>query len=68
MTTARFPGPSAFSVGAGLDDPSQAPLAQKLGLRLVRFGVAWPAGATTPDPGLVTALAGVPIGLASSSS
>ncbi len=28
----------------------------RLGLRLVRFGVAWPAGATAPDPGLVAAL------------
>jgi hypothetical protein len=57
------PGQPAFAVGAGIDDPSQAGLAQQLGLRLVRYGVAWPAGATAPDPGLVSALAGVPAGL-----
>ena len=55
--------PPSFAVGAGLDDPSQAATAQKLGLRLVRFGVAWPAGATAPDPGLVAALQRVPAGL-----
>ncbi|HEX3805434.1 MAG TPA: D-glucuronyl C5-epimerase family protein, partial [Gaiellaceae bacterium] len=57
------PGQSAFTVGAGLSDPSQAPLAQQLGLRLVRVGVAWPAAAAAPDPNLVAALAGVPAGL-----
>ena len=57
------PGPPAFTVGAALDSPAQAAIAQRLGLRLVRFGVAWPAGATAPDPGLVTALASLPSGL-----
>ena len=57
------PPPPSAVVGAGLDDPSQAATAQKLGLRLVRFGVAWPAGAAAPDPGLVAALQRVPPGL-----
>ena len=55
--------PPPLVVGAALDDPAQAPLAQKLGLRVVRVGVAWPAGATVPDPGLVTALQRIPAGL-----
>jgi hypothetical protein len=49
-----------LAVGAALDDPSQAATAQKLGLRIVRLGVAWPAGAASPDPGLVAALQRVP--------
>ena len=53
-------GTPSFVVGAALDDPAQSSLAQGLGLRLVRVGVAWPAGATAPDPGLVAALAKVP--------
>jgi D-glucuronyl C5-epimerase C-terminus len=53
-------GPATFLVGAALDDPSQSGLAQSLGLRLVRIGVAWPVGATAPDPSLVAALAKVP--------
>jgi hypothetical protein len=47
-------------IGAALDDPSQSPLAQKLGLRVVRLGVAWPAGAAVPDPGLIAAVQRVP--------
>ena len=43
------PTPS-LAVGAALDDPSQAALAQKLGLRVVRMGVAWPAGLPRPRP------------------
>ena len=35
----------------------------KLGLRLVRFGVVWPAGAAVPDPALVAALQSVPPGV-----
>ena len=57
------PGQPAFAVGAGLDDPSQLSLVQALGLRLVRFGVAWPAASTVPDPGLVGALASMPASL-----
>jgi hypothetical protein len=51
------------AVGAALDDPSQAALAQKLGLRVVRMGVAWPAGSPAPDPSLVAALQRVPAGV-----
>ena len=57
---AIVPRTGTVLVGAGLDDPSQAASAQKLGLKLVRFGVAWPAGASAPDPGLVAALQRVP--------
>ena len=53
-------GQTGFLVGAGLDDPSQAPLAQTLGLWGVRIGIAWPAGATAPDPGLVSTLQRLP--------
>jgi hypothetical protein len=58
---APTPQPS-FVVGAGLDAPAQGLLARQLGLGVVRMGVAWPAGATTPDPGLVQALQRVPAG------
>jgi hypothetical protein len=57
------PGQPVFSVGAAVDDPSQGVLAQRLGLRLVRIGVAWPAGAVAPDPGLVTAFGSLPVGV-----
>ena len=50
----------SFAVGAGLDDPSQGPLAQKAGLHLVRLGITWPAGATAPDPTAIAALAQLP--------
>jgi len=50
-------------IGAALDDPSQGPLAQKLGLRAVRLGIAWPPGATVPDPSVIAALQRVPAGL-----
>jgi hypothetical protein len=49
-----------FAVGAGLDDPSQAPLAAKLGLQTVRLTVAWPGDGSPPDPATVTALAALP--------
>jgi D-glucuronyl C5-epimerase-like protein len=55
--------PPSFAVGAGLDDPSQGTAAQQLGLRLARIGVAWPAGATAPDPGVMAALQQLPPGL-----
>jgi len=60
---ASVTGQAAFAVGAALDDPSQGATAQQLGLRLVRVGVAWPAGATAPDPGLLEALGRIPSGL-----
>jgi D-glucuronyl C5-epimerase C-terminus len=63
LTAAAVTGQPSFAVGAALDDPSQGALAQQLGMRLVRLGIAWPAGATAPDPGLVTALGRVPAGL-----
>jgi hypothetical protein len=65
-TTAKAstPGQSAFVAGAALTDPTQAPLAAQLGYGLVRLNVAWPAGATAPDPALVTALQSVPPPLA----
>ena len=50
-------------VGAALDDPSQGALAQKLGLRTVRLGVAWPQGTAVPDPSLIAALQRIPAGL-----
>jgi hypothetical protein len=56
------PGQPAFAVGAAVDDPAQGATAQRLGLRLVRIGVAWPAGAAAPDPGLVAAFGGLPAG------
>ena len=62
-SAAAVPGPPAFTVGAAVDDPSQAGLAQRLGLRLVRIGVAWPAGSAAPDPGLVAAFGSVPTGV-----
>jgi hypothetical protein len=63
--TGTTPPPVAapFVVGAGLDVPAQGTLAQKLGLRVVRLGVAWPAGSPTPDAGLIQALQSVPAGL-----
>ena len=54
--TARAAGPPALAVGVGITDPAQASSALAAGLRLVRFGVSWPAGAAAPDPGLVAAL------------
>ncbi len=60
--THAAPAPS-FAVGAALDDPSQGSAAQSAGLRLARIGVLWPAGATAPDPGVVTALQQLPQGL-----
>ncbi|HEY5294749.1 MAG TPA: hypothetical protein VIJ70_04665, partial [Gaiellaceae bacterium] len=51
--------PPSFVVGTGLADPARLPLAQKAGLRVVRLGVAYPAGATAPDPGIVSTLQGL---------
>jgi D-glucuronyl C5-epimerase C-terminus len=52
-----------FTLGAALDDLSQGATLQALGLRLARIGVTWPAGATTPDPNITTALQSLPAGL-----
>jgi hypothetical protein len=58
---ATAPAPT-FTVGAGLDDPSQAPLAAQLGVQTVRMGLAWPAGSTVPDPTAVASLQQLPAG------
>jgi hypothetical protein len=58
-TSSAAAGPPSFAVGAGLEDPSQLALAQQAGLRLVRLGIAWPAGSSTPDPGAVATLHGL---------
>jgi hypothetical protein len=55
----------AFSVGAALDDPAQGATLQKLGLKLARIGVTWPAGAIAPDPSVTAALQRLPAGLGS---
>jgi hypothetical protein len=47
-------------VGAGLDQPAQAPLAVQQGFGAVRMTLVWPAGAATPDPGAVAALGRLP--------
>ena len=62
-TSAVATGSAAFVVGVGVDDPSQSTLARRLGLEAVRVGIAWPAGANAPDPGVVTALQHVPPGM-----
>jgi D-glucuronyl C5-epimerase C-terminus len=61
-TSAAVTALPSFFVGAGVADPSQGADAQRLGLRAIRVGIAWPAGATTPDPGLVAALQRSPVG------
>ncbi len=64
-SAAGGPATPAFAVGAGLADPSQSAAAAALGLHLVRIGVAWPAGATAPDPGVVQTLQAVAPGVQS---
>jgi hypothetical protein len=54
--------PPSFVVGAGLDDPSQAPLAAQLGVQTVSMGLAWPVGETVPDPTAVASLQQLPPG------
>src|SRR5205085_1638498 len=61
-TSAAGPAQPVFMVGAAVDIPPQAALAKQLGLGVVRVGVAWPAGATAPDPGLIQALHTIPPG------
>ncbi len=51
------PGQSGFTVGARLDDPTQAPLARRLQLGAVQLGVPWQPGQTVPDATVVSALA-----------
>jgi D-glucuronyl C5-epimerase-like protein len=59
-TAASAAATPTFTVGAGIDDPSQAPLAAKLGLRTVRLAVAWPGDDSPPDPAELAALAALP--------
>lgn len=59
--SATPPSP-ALSVGAGIDDPSQAGLARALGMHLVRLTVPWSAAATAPDPATVAALQQLRVG------
>ena len=51
------------AVGAALDNPSQGAVAQKLGLRTVRIGIAWPQSASVPEPSLIAALQSAPAGV-----
>ncbi|MFL5955399.1 MAG: D-glucuronyl C5-epimerase family protein [Gaiellaceae bacterium] len=62
-TQAVRDGGSTFLAGTALDTPSQSSAAARLGLRLVRIGVAWPPGSAAPDPSLVAALQQVTPGL-----
>jgi hypothetical protein len=55
VETTPQPAPSLL-VGATLTDPSQSGAATQSGLHVVRVDVTWPAGATAPDPALVSAL------------
>ena len=63
-TTAATPAVPAASgplaIGAAVPDPASGGLVQSLGMRTIRVGVAWPAGATAPDPALVDALHATP--------
>jgi hypothetical protein len=49
-------------VGAGLDQPTQAGLATGQGFGALRMTLLWPAGASTPDPGAISALQRLPSG------
>src|SRR5262249_59116887 len=51
---------SGLTVGAALPDVSQAAAMQKLGVRLVRGGVTWPAGGAAGGPAADAALHSVP--------
>ncbi len=59
-TTASSSSRDSFSVGAGLDGASQAPLASSTSLNSVRLTVAWNPAASTPDAATVGDLASVP--------
>jgi hypothetical protein len=57
-------GTPAFTVGAGLTDPSQAASAAAR-VRLLRFGLTWPAGATTVDAATAAMLQSLPASVSS---
>jgi D-glucuronyl C5-epimerase C-terminus len=50
----------SFATGIGIDDSGQAAQAGSLGLRLVRMGVAWQPGQTSPQPAVVASLQALP--------
>jgi hypothetical protein len=52
-----------FLVGAGIDSAAQAGRAQALGLGLVGMAIPWQPGESTPTPGLVSSLQGLPPGI-----
>ncbi|MDX6474984.1 MAG: hypothetical protein QOH95_495, partial [Gaiellaceae bacterium] len=56
--TAQAPAasPPSFAVGAGLTDPFQSATAAQAGVRLVRVGLTWTAGATAVDATTAAAL------------
>src|SRR5207237_4132159 len=56
---AAVPGQPTFAVGAGLDDPSQAPLATRVRIGTVRIGLPWIIGQTAPDPAIIPGLYGL---------
>ena len=62
MLSAAAQSEPPLLVGAGLDQPEQASLATAQGLQAVRMTLVWPAGASSPDPGAVTALGRLPSG------
>jgi len=62
MLSAAAQSEPPLLVGAGLDQPEQASLATAQGLQAVRMTLVWPAGASDPDPGAVTALGRLPSG------
>src|SRR5262249_10195878 len=45
----------ALSVGAGLEQPTQAGLAAQAALGTVRMTLLWPAGSSAPDPNALAA-------------
>ncbi|MGD0166808.1 MAG: D-glucuronyl C5-epimerase family protein [Gaiellaceae bacterium] len=61
-TQARSIGRPGFAVAAGLDAASQASTAVDQGLNALRLSVPWPAGASAPDPAIVSALRRLPGG------
>ncbi|HEY5159991.1 MAG TPA: D-glucuronyl C5-epimerase family protein [Gaiellaceae bacterium] len=60
-TTTPSPGQASFSVGAGLDNAAQAPLAASAGLNSVRRVVTWNPGLSAPDEATLSDLRSVPV-------
>jgi hypothetical protein len=55
--------PPVLAAGAGIDGAAQAPLAEPVGLGLVRITVPWQPGETAADRGVVASLQSIPSGL-----